>query len=44
MKLRAAVAEVARQQGLSKNSLYELALKMQHSRPRSAAAEGEMPH
>ncbi len=44
MKLRAAVAEVARQQGLSKNALYELALKMQHSRPRSAAAEGEMPH
>jgi 16S rRNA (cytidine1402-2'-O)-methyltransferase len=44
MKLRAAVAEVARQQGLSKNALYELALKMQHSRPRSTAAEGEMPH
>ena len=34
MKLRAAVAQVARQQGLSKNALYELALKMQHSRPR----------
>ena len=31
MKLRAAVAEVARQQGLAKNALYELALKMQHS-------------
>jgi 16S rRNA (cytidine1402-2'-O)-methyltransferase len=44
MKLRAAVAEVARQQGLSKNSLYELTLKMQHSRPRATAAEGEMPH
>jgi 16S rRNA (cytidine1402-2'-O)-methyltransferase len=44
MKLRAAVAEVARHQGLSKNALYELALKMQHSRPRSAAAEGETPH
>ena len=44
MKLSAAVAEVARQHGLSKNALYELALKMQHSRPRSAASEGEMPH
>jgi 16S rRNA (cytidine1402-2'-O)-methyltransferase len=44
MRLRAAVAELARQQGLSKNALYELALKMQHSPPRSAASEGEMPH
>jgi 16S rRNA (cytidine1402-2'-O)-methyltransferase len=44
MKLRAAVAEVARQQGLSKNALYELALKMQHPQPRSAASEGQMPH
>ena len=44
MKLRAAVAEVAGQQGLSKNALYELALKTQHSRPHSAASEGEMPH
>ena len=37
MKLKAAVAHVARQQGLAKNALYELALKMQHSRPTSAA-------
>ena len=35
MKLKAAVAHVARQQGLAKNALYELALKMQHSRPTS---------
>jgi 16S rRNA (cytidine1402-2'-O)-methyltransferase len=44
MKLRAAVAHVARQQGLAKNALYELALKTQHSRPASAASEGEMTH
>lgn len=44
MKLKAAVAHVARQQGLAKNALYELALKMQHSRPTSAAPEGEMTH
>ena len=42
MKLKAAVAHVARQKGLAKNALYELALKMQHSRPTSAASEGEM--
>jgi len=34
---------VARQQGVAKNALYELALKMQHSRP-DTAAEGEMTH
>jgi 16S rRNA (cytidine1402-2'-O)-methyltransferase len=44
MKLRAAVAHVARQQGLAKNALYELALKMQHSRPASAISEGKMTH
>jgi 16S rRNA (cytidine1402-2'-O)-methyltransferase len=44
MKLKASVAHVARQQGLAKNALYELALKMQHSRPTSAAPEGEMTH
>ena len=44
MKLKAAVAHVARQRGLAKNALYELALKMQHSRPTSAASEGEMTH
>jgi 16S rRNA (cytidine1402-2'-O)-methyltransferase len=44
MKLRAAVAHVARQQGVAKNALYELALKMQHSRPASATSEGEMTH
>jgi 16S rRNA (cytidine1402-2'-O)-methyltransferase len=44
MKLKAAVAQVARQQGLAKNALYELALKTQRSRHRSAALEAEMPH
>jgi 16S rRNA (cytidine1402-2'-O)-methyltransferase len=44
MKLKAAVAQVARQQGLAKNALYELALKTQHSQPRSAACEAEKPH
>jgi 16S rRNA (cytidine1402-2'-O)-methyltransferase len=44
MKLKAAVAQVARQRGLAKNALYELALKTQRSRPRSAALEAEMPH
>jgi 16S rRNA (cytidine1402-2'-O)-methyltransferase len=34
MKLRAAVAQVAREQDLPKNALYELALKMNHSRRR----------
>jgi 16S rRNA (cytidine1402-2'-O)-methyltransferase len=32
MKLKAAVAQVARQEGLAKNALYELALKMNHLR------------
>jgi 16S rRNA (cytidine1402-2'-O)-methyltransferase len=31
MKLKAAVAQVARQQGVAKNALYDLALKMNHS-------------
>ena len=44
MKLKAAVAQVARQQGLAKNALYQLALKTQHSQPRSAAFEAEKPH
>jgi 16S rRNA (cytidine1402-2'-O)-methyltransferase len=44
MKLRAAAAHVARQQGVAKNALYELALKMQHSQPASAPSEGEMTH
>jgi 16S rRNA (cytidine1402-2'-O)-methyltransferase len=44
MKLKAAVAQVGRQQGLAKNALYELALKTQRSRHRSAALEAEMPH
>ena len=44
MKLKAAVAQVARQQGLAKNALYELALKIQRAQPPSAAVEAEMPH
>jgi 16S rRNA (cytidine1402-2'-O)-methyltransferase len=32
MKLKAAVAQVAQQQGVAKNALYDLALKMSHSR------------
>ena len=44
MKLKAAVAQVARQQGLPKNALYELALKTQRARPRSAALGAEKPH
>jgi 16S rRNA (cytidine1402-2'-O)-methyltransferase len=32
MKLKAAVAQVARQQGLAKNALYGFALKMRHAR------------
>jgi 16S rRNA (cytidine1402-2'-O)-methyltransferase len=44
MKLRAAVAQVARQHGAAKNAVYEVALKMQHPRPGSAAPEGEMAH
>ena len=43
MKLRAAAAQVAREQGLAKNALYELALKTQHPRHRSTASEGKMP-
>ncbi|HEU4909221.1 MAG TPA: 16S rRNA (cytidine(1402)-2'-O)-methyltransferase [Propionibacteriaceae bacterium] len=34
MKLKAAVAQVARQEGVAKNALYDLALKLNHS-PRS---------
>jgi 16S rRNA (cytidine1402-2'-O)-methyltransferase len=37
MKLRAAVSQVARQQGVAKNAVYEVALKMQHPGPDSAA-------
>jgi 16S rRNA (cytidine1402-2'-O)-methyltransferase len=44
MKLKAAVAQVARQQDLPKNALYELALKTQRSQPRSAALGAEKPH
>ena len=44
MKLRAAVAQVARQHGVAKNALYDLALKTQHSRPRRAASGAETPH
>ena len=44
MKLGAAVSQVARQQGVAKNAVYEVALKMQHPRPDSAAPEGEMAH
>jgi len=44
MKLRAAVAQVARQHGVAKNTLYDLALKTQHSRPRRAASGAETPH
>ena len=35
MKLRAAAAQVAREQGLAKNALYELAVKMRRPRDRS---------
>jgi 16S rRNA (cytidine1402-2'-O)-methyltransferase len=44
MKLKAAAAQVARQHGVAKNALYDLALKAQHSRPRRAASSAEMPH
>jgi 16S rRNA (cytidine1402-2'-O)-methyltransferase len=44
MKLRAAVAQVARQHGVAKNALYDLALKTQHSRPRRAASRAGTPH
>jgi 16S rRNA (cytidine1402-2'-O)-methyltransferase len=43
MKLRAAVAQVAREQGLAKNALYELALKMQHPRHRATVSKDKMP-
>jgi 16S rRNA (cytidine1402-2'-O)-methyltransferase len=43
MKLRAAVAQVARQHGVAKNAVYEVAVKMQHPRRGPAAREGEMP-
>jgi hypothetical protein len=38
------VSQVARQQGVAKNAVYEVALKMQHPQPDSAAPEGEMAH
>jgi 16S rRNA (cytidine1402-2'-O)-methyltransferase len=44
MKLRAAAAQVAGQHSVAKNAVYDLALKTQLSRPRSAASETEMPH
>ena len=44
MKLRAAAAQVAREQGLAKNALYELALKMQRPRHRSTVSDDKMPH
>jgi 16S rRNA (cytidine1402-2'-O)-methyltransferase len=43
MKLRAAATQVAREQGLAKNALYELALKMQHSPRRSTVSDDKMP-
>jgi 16S rRNA (cytidine1402-2'-O)-methyltransferase len=43
MKLRAAAAQVAREQGLGKNALYELALKTQRPRHRSTTSERKMP-
>jgi 16S rRNA (cytidine1402-2'-O)-methyltransferase len=43
MKLRPAVAQVARQHGVAKNAVYEVALKMQHPRRGPAAREGETP-
>jgi 16S rRNA (cytidine1402-2'-O)-methyltransferase len=43
MKLRAAAAQVAREQGLAKNALYELALKMQRPRHRSTVSDDKMP-
>jgi 16S rRNA (cytidine1402-2'-O)-methyltransferase len=42
MKLKAAAAQVAREQGLSKNALYELALEAQRPRERSIP-EDKMP-
>jgi 16S rRNA (cytidine1402-2'-O)-methyltransferase len=43
MKLRAAAAQVAQEQGLAKNALYELALKMQRPRHRSTVSDDKMP-
>jgi 16S rRNA (cytidine1402-2'-O)-methyltransferase len=43
MKLRAAAAQVAREQGLAKNALYQLALKMQHSPRHSTVLDDKMP-
>jgi 16S rRNA (cytidine1402-2'-O)-methyltransferase len=43
MKLRAAAAQVAREQGLAKNALYELALKTQRPRHRSMVPRDKMP-
>jgi 16S rRNA (cytidine1402-2'-O)-methyltransferase len=43
MKLKAAVAQVARQHGLAKNAVYEVTLKIHHPRPGSAAPEVELP-
>src|SRR5688500_110176 len=44
MKLRAAVSQVARQHGVAKNAVYEVALKMHHPPPDSAVPDGEMAH
>jgi 16S rRNA (cytidine1402-2'-O)-methyltransferase len=43
MKLRAAAAQVAREQGLAKNALYEHVLKMRRPRSRSAVSKDKMP-
>ena len=43
MKLKAAVAQVARQQGLAKNAVYELALKTQRSTAISCFRGGNAP-
>jgi 16S rRNA (cytidine1402-2'-O)-methyltransferase len=43
MKLRAAAAQVAREQGLAKNALYEHALKTRRPRHRSTASKDKMP-
>jgi 16S rRNA (cytidine1402-2'-O)-methyltransferase len=43
MKLRAAAAQVAREQGLAKNALYELAMKRRRPRHRSTVPEDKMP-
>ena len=43
MKLRAAAAQVAQEQGLARNALYELALKMQRPRHPSTVSDDKMP-